>query len=171
MNTRSLAIILLVVACTLDKRYASDRNFYFEIVTHQKDEASLKLSTYIKEQISQKKYTITNHSGLTWPFYKELQLDERILKDSLMPPHWFVHRMILFKKDRDIKLDEFLVRIDVQPQPDTIPNYSVEIFRKDSTGLRLSAQSGIHYIDSTEFTTIEQLFQVYLKSIIRYSFK
>ena len=171
MNTRSLTILFFLAACSPNKQYAPDRNFYVEVITHQTDDASLKLAAYIKEQTPQKKYTITNQSGLTWPFYKELKLDERISKDSLMPPHWFVHRMIPFKKDRLIKRDEFLVRIEVQPQPDTIPNYSVEIFRRDSTGLSLSGQSGIHYIDSTEFASPRQLLEIYLKSVIRYSFK
>ncbi|MBI1766959.1 MAG: hypothetical protein HYR67_01130 [Bacteroidetes bacterium] len=171
MNKPFLTVLLFVAACVPEKRYAPDRNFYLEIITHRKDDASLKLATYIKEQIPQKKYTITNHSGLTWPFYKELNLDERISKDSLMPPHWFVHRMIPLSTDQAIKPNEFLVRIDLMPQTDTIPNYSVEILRKDSTGLMLSGQSGVHYIDSTEFTSSSSLFEVYLKSIIRYSFK
>jgi hypothetical protein len=79
--------------------------------------------------------------------------------------------MIPFTKGQVINTDEFLVRIEVQPMVDTIPNYSVEIFRRDSTGLSLSGQSGIHFIDTTEFATTDQLFQIYLQSIIRYSFK
>ncbi len=162
---------ITLTACSPKPDYAPDRNFYVEVITHQTDDTSLKLATYIKEHFPHKKYTITNHSGLTWPFYKELELDERISKDSLMPPHWFVHRMIPFEKDQEIKADEFLVRIDVQPQPDTLPNYNVRIFRKDSIGLALSGQSGIHYLDSTEFTSPNNLLEVYLKSVIRYSFK
>jgi hypothetical protein len=171
MNSRFLIVFFLVAACQSDKRYAPDRSFYFEIINHGKDDASVTLASSIEEQIPQRKYTITNHSGLTWPFYKELELDERISKDSLMPPHWFVHRMIPFKKNQLIKPNEFLVRIEVLPKHDTLPNYSVEIFRMDSTGLSLSGQSGIHYIDSTEFASSHQLFEIYLKSIIRYSFK
>src|SRR5205085_5833748 len=113
MNSRFLFLFLsgyFVVACNNNNKYAPDRNFYIEVITHRKDDASLKLAAYIKEQIPQKKYTITNQSGLTWPFYKELKLDERISKDSLMPPHWFVHRMILLNSDLQIKANEFLVR-------------------------------------------------------------
>ena len=162
---------IILTACSAKREYAPDRNFYVEVITHQTNDASLKLATYIKKQIPQKKYTITNQSGMIWPFYKELELHERIPIDSLMPPHWFVHRMISFEQDREIKQDEFLVRIDVMPQGDTLPNYNVRIFRKDSTGLELSGQSGIHYLDSAEFASPNNLFEVYLKSIIRYSFK
>jgi hypothetical protein len=167
----TILLIVINVACASDKKYAPDRNFYFEIVNHGKDATSVKLAAYIKKQIPQKKYTITNQSGLTWPFYRELELNERISQDSLMPPHWFLHRMILLKKDQEIRPDEFLVRIDVMPQADTLPNYNVRIFRRDSTGLKLSAQTGIHFLDSAEFTSPNNLLEVYLKSVIRYTFK
>lgn len=171
---RSFTMILLVAlttACQSSEKYAPDRNFYFEIVTYHNDEASIKLAEYLREQIPSRKYTITNQSGLVWPFYRALNLDEKISKDSLMPPHWYVHRMIPLKKGEQIDDDGFLVRIHVIPQPDTLPNYYVDIFRRDSTGLSLSGQSGIHYIDSTEFSSESSLYQTYLKSIIRYSFK
>ena len=170
---RRLAVILFFLggACTSNDKYAPNRNFYFEVITHRTDAVSTKLADYVSNQIPLKNYTITNRSGMKWPFYKELNPFERILKDSLMPPHWFVHRMLPYKKDALIKLDEYLVRIDILPQPDTLPNYNVRIFKKDSTGLTLSGQSGIHYIDSSEFSSPSSLLEVYLKSIIRYSFK
>jgi hypothetical protein len=168
---RILLITIVLCGCNPRGDYAPDRNFYFEVIPHRFDEQSKKLADYLEKQIPRKKYTITNQSGLEWPFYKELNLDEQILRDSLMPPHWFMHRMIPFTKGQVINTDEFLVRIEVQPMVDTIPNYSVEIFRRDSTGLSLSGQSGIHFIDTTEFATNDQLFQIYLQSIIRYSFK
>ena len=168
---KTFLVGIILTACSAKREYAPDRNFYVEVITHQTDDASLNLATYTKEQIPQKKYTITNHSGMIWPFYKELELHERIPKDSLMPPHWFVHRMILLKMVEEIRPDEFLVRIDVMPHADTLPNYNVRIFRKDSTGLELSGQSGIHFLDSAEFASPNNLPEVYLKSIIRYSFK
>ncbi len=162
----------ILAACTPGAdNHAPDRNFYFEVVTHKHDDFSIHLSDYIKNHIPQNKYTITNQSGLQWPFYKELKPDEDIPRDSLMPPHWFIHRMIPKNPDQPMKIDEYLVHIDLVPQPDTIPNYSVEIFKMDSTGLALSASTGIHYIDSTEFSSPETLADFYLKSIIRYSFK
>lgn len=166
-----LGVAMLMHECSPKKKLAPDRNFYFEIIAHGENESSKKLAAYLKGQIPKKKYTITNHSGLTWPFYKELNLDEHIPSDSLMPPHWYLHKMIPFDNSKEVMRDEFLVKIDLLPQPDTLPNYSVTIFKKDSTGLTLSAESGIHYIDSAEFTSRNSLFDTYLRSIIRYSFK
>jgi len=165
---RKICCLLFFYACTSNHN-APERIFYCEIQSH--DSTSNRLSEYLTNHISNHKYTITNHSGLEWPFYKELQEDEDIPKDSLMPPHWFLHKMIPKKSNHQLKIDEYLVRIDLSPKRDTLPNYSVEIFRMDSSGLVLSADTGIHYIDSSEFTTRETLNELYLKSIIRYSFK
>jgi hypothetical protein len=164
-------LLIMLVACQTNGKHAPDRNFYFEIITHDNSELSTKLAEFLKEQIPKKKYTITNHSGLTWPFYKELDLDENISPDSLMPPHWYLHKMTPYENNIAIMRDEFLVKIDLLQQPDTLPNYSVKIFRMDSTGLTLSAETGIHYIDSTEFTSKASLLDTYLRSVIRYSFK
>jgi len=166
-----LICILTMICCSPKKKVAPDRNFYFDVIAHKNDEFSSRLTAYLKEKIPKKKYTITNRSGLTWPFYKELDLSEKIAQDSLMPPHWYVHKMIPFTKGQEIKRDEFLVQIDVLLQPDTLPNYSVTIFKMDSAGLSLSAKSGVHYIDSTEFSSQNSLFETYIKSIVRYSFK
>src|SRR5579885_1089351 len=102
--------------CSPKRNLAPDRNFYFEVITHDDGEFSTGLSTYLNSRIPKKKYTITNHSGLTWPFYKELDLDEHIVKDSLMPPHWYLHKMIPFSKGQQLKRDEFLVKIDLLPK-------------------------------------------------------
>ena len=169
---RVLFISGILCRCSFAPNHnAPEKNFFFEIVIHNHDNYSIQLSDYIKNHIAQNKYTITNQSGLQWPFYKELKPDEDIPRDSLMPPHWFVHRMIPKKPNQPLEIDDYLVQINLVPQPDTIPNYSVEIFRMDSAGLVLSASTGIHYVDSTEFSTPETLSDVYLKSILRYSFK
>ena len=157
--------------CSRKEKLAPDRNFYFEVITHDSTEFSIALATYLKSHIAEKKYTITHHSGMTWPFYKELGLNEEIVQDSLMPPHWFLHKMIPATRQQEISRDEFLVKIDLQPKRDTLPNYSVTIFKMDSVGLSLSAETGIHYIDSTEFYSQNSLFETYLRSIVRYSFK
>lgn len=171
LKTKSFALLLAIFICLgcAQNHNASERNFYFEI--HNHDRSSNQLADYLANHISYNKYTITNRSGLQWPFYLELKPNENIPKDSLMPPHWFLHKMIPKKLDQKLKIDEYLVRIDLSPKLDTLPNYSVEIFRMDSTGLVLSARTGVHYLDSTEFATRETLNELYLKSIIRYSFK
>jgi hypothetical protein len=162
------AAICICTACS-ENNNAPERNFYFEI--HNHDRSSNQLAEYLESHIAYNKYTITNQSGYKWPFYKELKPNEEIAKDSLMPPHWFLHKMIPKKLDDLIKINEYLVRIDLLPKPDTLPNYSVEIFIMDSTGLVQSGLTGIHYFDSSEFTTPQTLRELYLKSILRYSFK
>lgn len=167
-----LVIALTLLACTRSSdKTAPERNFYFEVIANQKNDSLRRLAAFITHQITGKKYTITNHSGREWPFYRTLQTDEEISRDSLMPPHWFVHHMVPLDARQTIRMDEFVVRIFLLPKPDTLPNYAVEIYRMDSTGLTLSGETGIHFIDSTEFSPPETLREHYLKSILRYSFK
>jgi len=171
MKRRSIGVLLVILICIScsQSHNAPERNFYFEIHSHHP--SANQLVGYLENRIAYNKYTITHRSGLDWPFYKELKPNEDITKDSLMPPHWFLHKMIPKKSNQELKIDEYLVRIDLLPKPDTLPNYSVEIFRMDSTGLVLSASTGVHYIDAAEFTTRQELNELYLKSIVRYSFK
>src|SRR5262245_4978211 len=110
MKIRFSIIALLIFACS-EKKYAPEKNFYFEVITQQDDESTLKIMDFINEEIPKKKYTITNTSGMVWPFYRELGLNEEIPGDSLMPPHWFVHKMIPLRKDHKMDRDEFIVKI------------------------------------------------------------
>ena len=103
--------ILLCSCSSAPSRNAPDRNFYFEIVKHRNDNYSAQLSDDLKRHISKHKYTITNQSGTRWPFYKELNPDEDLPKDSLMPPHWFLHRMVVMKPDQRLEIDDYFVRI------------------------------------------------------------
>lgn len=166
-----LIITAGMLSCSDKSQRTSERNFYFEIRTYQNNEFSNGLATFLKNRIPQKKYAITNRSALVWPYYAPLELDETISIDSLMPPHWYLHKMIFKDLNSVLKMDDHLVRIDIMPHPDTITNYRVEIYEMDSFGLTFSASSGIHFIDSTEFSSTLSLSDYCLKSIIRYSFK
>lgn len=131
----------------------------------------MELATYLEANIPKHKYTITYSSGQAWPYYAALDIDETIAADSLMPPHWYLHKMIMKDSSLILKSEDHLVQIKLMPQPDTIPNYQVDIFEMDSSKLMLTGTTGIHFVDSTEFPTRQSLFDYYLKSIIRYSFK
>ena len=167
----SIVTVFILIACGGSGNYAPDRNFYFEVVSSDSSGASGALGGFLREEIPKHKYTITRQSGLTWPFYRELGLNEKIARDSLMPPHWFVHRMVPYRNGESIRKDEYLVRIYVMPDPKATPNYSIDIFRMDSTGLTLSGRADIHYIDSSEFRLQGSVYDLYLKSVVRYSFK
>jgi len=176
MNTKFAIGMMLVLgftffSCSKNSDNTPERNYYVEIRLHQDDQFSNELSRYLATRIPQKKYTITNRSGLTWPYYVDLDLSEDIPKDSLMPPHWFIHKMILGDSTSLHSSDEHLVRIDLMTLSDTISNYMVRVYESDSLGLVLSASSGIHFIDTTEFSSRDHLYDHFLKSIIRYSFK
>ncbi|MEK6781064.1 MAG: hypothetical protein AABY93_05135 [Bacteroidota bacterium] len=161
----------VLFSCSDSSKLAPERNFYFEIKTYQNNAFNNELAAFLKKRIPQQKYTITNRSGLVWPYYEALELNEKISIDSLMPPHWYLHKMIFKDSNSVLKADDHLVRIDVMPQPDTLPNYRVEIYEMDSIRLKFTATSGIHFIDSTEFSSKQSLADYYLKSIVRYSFK
>jgi len=177
----SFAITLLSCTSQKEQRIAPDSNYYLEIRTHQSDPINTELAEYLTAKIPQKKYTFTNTSGKKWPYYAAFDLDQDIPIDSLMAPHSHLHKMILGDSNSLRLNDDHLVRIDIMPYPDTLLNYQVQIFEMDSTGLTLTGGSGIHFIDTvelypsfntfTKFSLHDLLYDHYLKSIIRYSFK
>ena len=168
--------LLVVVAgclfsCSEKSQPMPERNFYFEVKTHQNDTFTSGLAEFLKDKIPQKKYTITSQSGLTWPFYASLDLNESIAADSLMPPHWFLHKMIFRDANAVLEKDDYLVEIHLMPKIDTLANYEVKIFMMDSTGLTVSGGSGVHFVDTVEFSSRLAIYDHFMKSIIRYSFK
>ena len=165
-------LLILVVKCDSKKEgVAPDVNFYYSVQFPDLDSVKIH-ADYISEQIPLHKYAITNASGYSWPFYQEFSLDETVMSDSLMPPHWFIHKMKPIKGARyKIKEGEYHVVIDLYPQLDTLPNYNVKIYQMEGDSLRLSANTGIHYILSNEYHSNEELSSLLLESIIRYSFK
>ena|SRR6478736_6213469 len=177
-----LMLALIFLSCSETSRRAPERDYYVEIVSPQTDTFSKDLTEYLTSRIPQKKYTFTNGSGMSWPYYAAFELNEDVPIDSLMPPHWYVHKMTIRDSLTTLAQDDHLVRIDVMPDPDTIPNYRVEIYEMDTLGWALSGSSGIHYIDTVaffsqphnnppEFSSRQLLYDHFLKSIIRYSFK
>ncbi|MBL7873115.1 MAG: hypothetical protein JNM78_15970 [Cyclobacteriaceae bacterium] len=164
-------LISLVFACTTKTNQSPEKNFYFEVKAHQTNQFTNSLSHFLKDKIPKQKYTITNQSGKKWPYYQGLELNETIPIDSLMPPHWYLHKMIPLEMDYKLTRDDHLVRIELMLQADTLPNYRVDIFENESNKLSLSATSGVHYIDSTSFPTRKLIYDQFLQSIIRYSFK
>ncbi len=176
-----IPIVIFSLSCSKKSRNAPERTYYVEVRRHQTDAFNKELSEYLTSRIPQKKYTFTNRSGMTWPYYAAFELNEDVPIDSLMPPHWYIHKMILKDSTSILLKDDYLVRIDIMPHLDTILNYRVEIYEIDAIGLKLSGSSGIHYVDTVElYSTFQKtadisphdlLYDHYLKSIIRYSFK
>ena len=167
-------ILIVLTSCQeQDKTLAPEINFYYDIQVHSSGEEAKFNALFLKTNIPRYKYAITNGSGSTWPFYQSIELNESVKKDSLMPPHWFVHKMIA-QAEINNKIPgpgEYLVQIDLYPIPDTITNYKVTIFKMDDNILQLSATSGIHYIQPEEYTSKDELSRILLESVLRYSFK
>lgn len=166
-----LFIVLAILSCSKSGSGIGERNYYFEISTQPNDKLNMAVAAFLKREIPRKKYTITKQSGLSWPYYAAIELDETISIDSLMPPHWFFHKMISRENNSTLKKQDHLVKIQLMQQLDTVLNYQVDIYEMDSTALTLSATTGIHFVDSTEFPSRQLLFDYYLKAIIRDSFK
>ena len=172
--TQKLFLILLcamVAGCnSKPQEYAPDRNYYFTVKSNSSSETSAVVKKYLETNIPAFKYTITNASGIQWPYYKAYELDEKVHRDSLAIPHTIIHRMIPLENNKPSE-GEFLVQIEIFEEPDTIPNYSVTIFRQTNNQRQLSASTGIHYIHPSEYRTSDQLADLLLKNIVRYSFK
>ncbi len=174
-HSQAIVVIMMLAVLSCSKHAppttpTPERNYFVEIKTNQNNEFNNKLVAFLKDKIPQKKYAITNSSGVAWPFYASLNADETIAVDSLMPPHWFIHKMILKEPNSVLQGDDHLVKIELMVKPDTLLNYRVEVYEMNSTQLSLTATSGIHFMDSTKFSSAG-LLDHYLKSILRYSFK
>ncbi len=160
-----------MTACSYTgKDVAPEKNYYFTVQTPVDDTGAEKIRTYLEANIPKQKYTITNQSGGQWPFYQGFDLNEKIHPDSLMPPHWFVHRMLLKDDGGKIDTGEYFVEIEILPEPDTLLNFNVSVFLMKENGLELTATSGVHYIDTTLYQKKDWL-QFLQQSVVRYSFK
>ena len=173
MDLRKLMLFIVLISGCQSKpdNTAPERNFYFKIKSNSSSEIAEKCRLYLEGAIPSHKYSITNASGYEWPYYESFDLEKAVNKESLMPPHFFIHKMIPFNENQVINNDEFYVEIDIFVQADTLPNYRVTIFRKQDNALELSGTSGMHFIQSNEFKSSDDLSELFLKSILRYSFK
>jgi hypothetical protein len=72
---------------------------------------------------------------------------------------------------KKLKPGEHLVRISLQTIGDTFPNYKLDMYEMDSTGLAFTATTGVHYIDTTGNKNRTDIFRYCLQAIVRYSFK
>jgi hypothetical protein len=162
-------ILIALVKCSVpSKDYAPEENYYFSVSAVPNNPQTEKIKTYLETNIPKQKYTITNRSGLTWPYYHAFDLDEPVIKDSLMTPHWIIHRMVLHDEKKEIKEGEHLVKIEVNA--DSAFYYHVIVFTQVETGLRLTAKTPKHFIDSTHIQQSD--WPIYLlQSVIRDSFK
>jgi hypothetical protein len=175
MNTSYLiwTILLATVlaSCIFKKKdMAPDKNYYFSIEIPPNNGKAEMIRDFLSTSIPTKKYTITNSSGMHWPYYQSFDLEEEVNPDSLMPPHWFVHRMVLNKQSDTIPIGDNFVRIEICPRTDTLLNYNVSVFAMKNHGLEMTATSGIHFLDTCRHTTNDML-QLLQQSMLRYSFK
>jgi hypothetical protein len=161
----------LMFSCSDTSKRVPELNYYVEIKTNQDDSVNNELAAFLAANIPKYKYTFTYRSGQAWPYYAVLELDETISADSLMPPHWYLHKMMIREESTILKNRDHLVRIELMPKSDTILNYRVDIYQMDATALTFSATTGVHFVDSARLPANLSLPEYYLKSIIRYSFK
>ncbi|MEO5603758.1 MAG: hypothetical protein ABIR06_22760 [Cyclobacteriaceae bacterium] len=173
MHQQILIIFFILISGCYSKpgNIAPEKNFRFIVKSNSSSETAERNKLYLEKNIPACKYAISNSSGRHWPYYQAFELEKAMHKDSLMPPHSFVHKMIPFDKVQEIKDDEFFVYIEIFVLPDTLPNYSVSVFRKEKNEIQLSASTGIHFIQPSEFKSQEELSDLFLKNILRYSFK
>ena len=167
-----LFLIPLFVACSQSKKKnAPDINYYFEVRCGSEKPKCKELKQFLDENIPRHKYTITNQSGYSWPYYQAYELDVPVPLDSLMPPHHHIHKMVPKGSIENMKEGEYLVQIDIYTTSDSIPDFNVNVFLMGNTGLTLSGTSGLHIADTLRVTKSLSLNEVLLKSIVRYSFK
>lgn len=162
-------IFILLFGCVSDREnIAIDKTFYFSVASPSN--SSDELVAYLIENLNNKRVAITNQSGQIWPFYKIIDPNIDLPLDSLMPPHSFVH-LLKLKGENEIRDGEYFVDIKVMMLTDTLPNYELKIYKMNPEGLAFSADSGIHFIEDSSAHDRHFLYDIFIKSIIRYSFK
>ena len=163
----AFALIGLAECSAPEKNSAPEKDYYFSVSGNPNNLQTERARRYLETTIPKQKYTITNQSGLKWPYYRAFALWEPVIQDSLMPPHWFVHRMLPLKKN-EIKLNEHLIKIELNT--DSAFYYQVTVFTQQENGLRLTANTGRHFIDSAHLQKSDWP-NYLLQSVLRDSFK
>lgn len=170
----TLLLLLSIFCCACDQskvKIAPEIMYYFEVKCGLPEPECYELKQSLEKSIPLYKYTITHQSGKKWPYYQAFETRVPVPADSLMPPHWQVHRMVLKKDGEKINQGKYLVQIDIFSVPDTIPDFNVTIYKMERSGLSLSATSGIHYVDMILKDSTLTFQDTFLKYILRYSFK
>ena len=170
--TRILIIASLcwsIAGCSGEKDNVAKDKIYYYTVTSPVDSVS-DLVHFLRKNLNNKRVAITNGSGLAWPFYKVIEPNEDLPLDSLMPPHHFVH-LLREKGDNKIAPQEYYIDIRVMIETGSQPSYELFIYKMTPTGLELTAKTGIHHLNASSFEDKASLYDLFLKSIIRYSFK
>lgn len=160
---------LVIFGCDATTENIAANKIYYYTVSSPSDSAA-NLVTFLTESLDNKRVAITNGSGLTWPFYKIIKPNEDLPLDSLMPPHDFVH-LLREKGDNQIAPEEYYIDIRVMIETGSQPSYELFIYKMTPAGLELTAKTGIHHLDASSFEGKASLYDLFLKSIIRYSFK
>ena len=169
----ALLLTLTLLGCSLKRNptgFASDEIYYVQIRCVLPDEECLKIKKHLEEGIPKYKYTFTNKSAKTWPYYKAYELDAQVPIDSLMPPHWQLHRLILFAAKDSSNYADHLIHIDLFSTADGVPDYTVSTFNMTPTDSSLVATSGLHNVAPSDTGTLS-MEEFILRSVIRYSFK
>lgn len=161
--------VLLVCDCNSSREDIATNKIYYYTISSPSDSATL-LVNFLKENLDNKRVAITHGSGLTWPYYKVIAPNEDLPLDSLMPPHHFAH-VFKEKGNYQIEVQEYFIDIRVMIETDTLPNYELLTYKMHPTGLELNSKTGIHYPDLSRYHDEASLHDLFLKSIIRYSFK
>jgi len=170
-----ILITLAVVSCDSkregnQKDFAKEVTFYFQIENQGTTAFSNTLKNQLEREFPTKKYAITNSSGNVWPFYEEIPMDQHVYKDSLMTPHTFIH--VMKKEEGQPKKEgDRMMKIIIFPNGNPDPAYSMAIFEWKNQDWSFEAQTGLEPIDSSLFSTDNQLISIFKKSILRYSFK
>jgi len=166
-----LCITLTLCTPSQEACHAPEVIYYLTVESQDHSQSAQRIKTYLQTEIPQKKYAITNQSGISWPYFQSFDLKEPVCPDSLMPPHTFVHRVkpIITQNQEEIKAGDYRVLITLMPTPDTLLNYNVTIHLKQPEGIEKSGESGIHFLDT--INTLQPWLPYLKESIIRYSFK
>lgn len=166
-------MLALLAGCggqSSDGIYATTWEFYFEVNCPNPGQNCQEAKKLLETEIPKYKYTFTYGSSRTWPYFAAFDLDARVPRDSLLPPHSQLHQLIPRKDKPMFGGSDYLVVIDLYTKSDSIPDYVVNVYRTDASPPQLSGTSGLQLATQRPGMTLSTP-EILLKSVIRFTFK
>jgi len=115
-------------------------------------------------------YAFTRNSSSKWPYIEIFDLAAAVPIDSLEPPHSHLRRFIPWDERTALHQGEYLIRIELFSETDSVPDYLVNVFTHESGETQLLGTSGLHPVENPSSDSL-LLADFILKSAVRYSYK
>ena len=149
---------------------APTETVYFEVSCLSAGPQCAEVKAYLEAELPKYTYAFTRRSSPEWPFFHAFELEDAVPLDSLEPPHSHLRRFLPVADPSARSKAQYLIRIELYSQTDTIPDYKVNVFSITSEEPQLIGTSDVHRAENPGHSSLSTR-DIILKSVIRYSYK